>query len=213
MDPRWGISFMQQGEGWTWEEIASNLTVTDVFDTEASSTLGQPWGVVRMSQSVAPLGDFAAHMQFSWDSAGTNAAMQRLILRLQDDEGAGIATAVYHDNLIAGTGTGIFGIEGQGTHLGAGALELAGSATVDITRVGDVVTILWDGQEVFSGESSRVLSKVRLEFWHYGYERNGVTSVFGTESVDVLTIAGTIVPSPAGLAVIGLLALAGRRRR
>jgi hypothetical protein len=66
---------------------------------------------------------------------------------------------------------------------------------LDIDRTGDQVTILWDDGLLLSDTLSVPIERIEIVFSHNAYDDPPLTSVFGTESVDLLNVEGT----PAGI--------------
>ncbi len=84
---------------------------------------------------------------------------------------------------------------------------------MDILRSGDAIDILWDGNNLLSGIFAKPITDVEVVFGYYAnLGWNGTYSFFGNESVDLVSLEGTIVPAPATIWLIAPFALAMLRR-
>ena len=63
-------------------------------------------------------------------------------------------------------------------------LPYIGTAVVRIERLGDTVSVYWDGEMILSGTEGAEVDSVDLSFWRY--LRPG--AYFGPESVDYVTV-------------------------
>ncbi|MDJ0806685.1 MAG: hypothetical protein QNJ78_07595 [Gammaproteobacteria bacterium] len=130
-----------------------------------------------------------------------------------DASGESIAYAAYHDAWVSWSGQKVARV-GDKTYIsGYGSLPLTGSASVDILRSGDAIDILWDGNNLLSGIFAKPITDVEVVFGYYAnLGWNGTYSFFGNESVDLVSLEGTIVPAPATIWLIAPFALAMLRR-
>ena len=224
LDPQWvaGDIFDANAEGWTFAESGGKLNVTEI-DTIASYCDDDcpGWGTVRLTRSVPLLSDFHVDFNISWDSEGIFDAMQTMTVFLGDQAGdfawVGYVDAWGPNGTVLGRRSAtIVGVQFQS----ANDLPFAGTAAIEIDRVGSDVTIRWDGNIIQTGTTGRLLSTVRIEFSYFdeaGLNGGGVTcdggcpcdesgepgcpvlplnhphSVFGAESVDLIRVEGTPV--------------------
>ena len=172
--------------GWTYSESGTNLTATDV---------GNIGAIVYISQDFYATGDFEAACSFSWDSAGTNTAMQAFSLQLYGGE-TRVATADYQDPWYyhrAEKGAWI-GSDYIGT--GEYSLPHAGSATVRIERIADMITVYWDDSILLTRNNTDIVDKLLIGFrrstWPIG--------VFGSFSVDYVSASSVELES---LTIVG----------
>jgi hypothetical protein len=131
--------------------------------------------------------------------------------------------AGYHDPWSIYSGGRIASLAGTGSsfegNYGTSGLNHSGSLSIDISRTGTAVDVLWDGVPELSGNHGAPLVGVQIEFASYRFDghRNWEPSTFGTESVDRVHIEGTAlsVAEPASLALfgLGLVVLGSARRR
>jgi hypothetical protein len=70
-------------------------------------------------------------------------------------------------------------------------LDYAGTASIDIIRIGSDITVSWDGSVIVSGVTGDPISKVVIAFMYYPFYGD---SFFGTESIDLVKIEGTPIP-------------------
>jgi hypothetical protein len=185
LDPAWLINF-QGATGWTYSESGTNLTVTDIAPAVVNSGNSQSWARVILSHSFTPLTDFHVKFDFSWDSGGNVRAMQVLDISLYDPDDHFVAACAYYDAWISKAGQKYAEMEDD--YLLGSSLKHAGTASIDISRLGSNTTISWNGSTLFSGVTSDPISKVLLTFMYYPYR--GI-SYFGTLPVDLVRIEGT----------------------
>lgn len=129
----------------------------------------------------------------SWDSAGTNAAMQYVIIKLFDSSGSSIVTAGHVDGYASNKGSDYALIAGYSAY--SVLTDFSGTAQINISRTGSDIEVTWDGTVVTSGTNSSYVAKVEIAFWHYAYSGAGGPSVFGTGSVDLVRVYGITVPT------------------
>jgi hypothetical protein len=185
LDPAWSINF-QGAEGWTWSVYGTKLYVTDIAPSVVNSGTNGPWASVILSQSFTPLADFHVKFDFSWNSEGTYRAMQVLDISLYDPDDNFVAAGAYYDGWVGKVGQTYAEIEGN--YLLGSSLKLAGTASIDISRLGSNTTISWNGSTVFSGVVSDPISKVLVTFMYYPYRS---LSYLGVLSVDLVKVEGT----------------------
>jgi hypothetical protein len=196
LDSAWKIS-LDNVSGWAYAETGSELVVTDIIPIDGYNK----WAMVTLTQSCDPLSDFIVDFDFSWDSGGSNRAMQSIILSLFDSNGGIIASAGYID-AYTDTGGEKYAVAGS-NYTFYSYLPLAGDASVAITRQnGGIVDIFWDDINLLSGTSNASLSSVSLAFSYYPLSGR---SIFGTESVDLTADPPPIpTPEPGTMLLIGL---------
>ena len=187
LDPAWSINFYQ-ATGWSYTESGTTLNVTDIAATEPG------WAFVSLKQDFTPLSDFNIDFWFSWDSEGSTRAMQNVLVQVygQTDKIA----AGYSDGWIPNYGAKYGEIGSTSIDTGPDSLPGSGSALVNISRTGNVIDILWDGDLLLSGTSDDLVSRVALAFSYRVYDEGGITSFFGNEAIDFINVEGTIVTTP-----------------
>jgi hypothetical protein len=223
LDPAWQQQFGQYANGWSFVEAGTNLTTTDIFSTIVNTESNDKWSVVNLKQTCIPLNDFAARLAFSWDSEGSNEAMQCLILSLRDGAGNLVIAAGYDDAWVLHTGSVIASPgdgsicdaeyilhEGIAYESGYDSLPLSGSATVEVSRTGNDISVLWNSSPCVTVQSSVAIEQVEIMLGYYSYSnpKHG-TPFFGSESVDYIEVCGpdsAAVPEPASV-VCGLIGL------
>jgi hypothetical protein len=216
--PSWSVNFVNS-TGWTYAESGTNLTVTDIIPTVVYSGNGGLWAEAMLSQTFTPLADFHVDLDFSWNSAGSMRPMQGVGIHLFDSLNNEIAAAEYRDSWVLWRG-GKIAIAGENSfYSGSNTMPFDGTASVDISRVGDSIEVLWDGTSLVSGISSSAVSRVDLVFSYYAYDGIYGTSFFESESIDFIDIKGDVCPVPIpGAFLLGSIGLSvagwklGRRR-
>jgi hypothetical protein len=191
LDPAWQVSF-QDAYGWTYAESGTELTATEIEPTVINDAGGGTWAVINLDRACSAIGDFHVDFHISWDSEGSNNAMQYLFLSLLDTDGNGVVRAGFGDAWRNARGCR-YAVIGANFQCNYNDLPLMGSASLEIDRIGDQVTILWDGSPLLSDTLSKPFVGVRLSFEFYAYQ-DPIVSLFGTESVDLVNLDGTLVP-------------------
>jgi hypothetical protein len=215
--PAWSVSF-QNSTGGSYTESGTNLTVTDIIPTVINAGNGGPWAKVILSQTFAPLADFSVDFDFSWSSAGSMRPMQDVGIDLYDSIGNQIAMAEYRDSWVLWRGQKGAIAGGNSFYSGYDTMPYDGTASVEISRIGDSIDVLWDGVSLVSGTSSSPLGRVDLEFEYYAYNGAYGTSFFDSESIDLVRMQGspTTIPAPGAIVLggigIGLVNWLRRRR-
>ena len=212
--PNWSVSFVNS-TGWSYAESGTNLTVTSINPTVINSSSGGTWATVILSQTFSPLTDFDVDFDFSWISTGSLLPMERVGIHLYDSVGVQIAEAQYGDYWAMWRGEKRAIAGGNSFSSGSNTMPYDGTASVDISRVGNSINVLWDGSNLVSGTSSTALSRVDLEFNYYAY--NGIygLSFFDSESIDLVRIQGQVVPVPSAviLSILGLVTAGVKLRK
>jgi len=158
LDPAWTVNF-ENASGWTYSESGTLLTVTDI----AIIDLGQTFAPVEISQPFPAVGDFSVEWAFAWDSSGTNNAMQDIELRLSSN-GQRVIWSTYRDHWTGTTGEQFSGIGANTYRSNAGTLPLSGSATVEISRIGETVTISWNNSVLQTGTEASAIDALSIIF-------------------------------------------------
>lgn len=205
LDPDWSVSFVNS-TGWSYNESGTNLTVTDITSTVTNNDYGSTWAQVILSQTFTPLADFDVDFDFSWTSSESERPMQTVGIQLYDSSGGLIAIAEYSDHWVLHTGAkyAVAGI--NSIYRSYGSLPYDGTTSVDISRTGETVEVLWDGSSLVTGTSSSALSRVDLIFGYFEYSGYYGTSFFDNESIDLVNIQGQLVPVP-GAFILGCMGL------
>ncbi len=187
LDAAWEVQFTEDGDGWTFTETGGRLVVTDVVDTVDDSE-SNVWGRVRLTRPTDEIaGDFTFETAFSWDSQGSNAAMQSVAVGLLDAEGDRVAAAWHNDAWDDWRGGALAQAADGSTFQGFNAAPLAGTSVVEITRTGDQVKVDFVGSPLeHAGTSDAPVVGVYVEFSFYRYDAG--PSFFGTESVDYVRL-------------------------
>jgi hypothetical protein len=215
----WSVGF-DDATGWTFAETGGSLTVTDISPAVVNAGSGGTMARVLLSQTFTPLADFTASCAVAWDSEGSVNAMQGVGIQLFDGSGANVAGLDYCDAWVGYLGTRRWFLNGTPANQGRDKLPLSGTASLGLSRVGSVITVSWDGTTLATGSSSSPIERVDLTFWYYAYDNVSYgTSFFGTESIDSVSITGSVaaVPEPSSMLLVsagmGCLAVVRLRRR
>ena len=188
LDPAWHITFAGS-VGWEAEEAGTELTVTDIVPG-AVGTTSAFHSQLYLSRQFTPLSDFAAHFDLSWDSAGSVSAMQYVFLQLRSAGGEKIGQGGYSDGWVLWSGAKNAMAGANGYNTGNNSMPLAGALSVEITRTNGQVDVWFDGAHAVSGTSTVLLARADIVFQYYAYDGSMGTSLFGTESVDLVSIEG-----------------------
>ncbi|MHC4739426.1 MAG: LamG domain-containing protein [Planctomycetota bacterium] len=172
LDAAWNVTF-DNSTDWTYSESGTHLTVTDVGDVGA---------IVYISQDFYASGNFDAECSFSWDSAGTNRAMQAFGFELLSGE-TRVALAHYHDPWLYHRGEKQAYIGANLYSSGLNTLPLSGSATVKIQRIAGMVTVYWNDSILLTGSNIDIVDKLRIMFVRSTYH----SGVFGSFSIDYVS--------------------------
>ncbi|MCK4343445.1 MAG: thrombospondin type 3 repeat-containing protein [Phycisphaerae bacterium] len=104
-----------------------------------------------------------------------------------------VARCGYYDPWVAHRGAKEVWVTGYGQwESGYDSLPYAGSASMAIDRIGDEMDFFWDGSPLVSRVCALPIEEVEVSFW-YGVKSGGWggPSFFGSESVDLISVAGT----------------------
>jgi hypothetical protein len=153
-------------------------------------------------------------------SEGSNSvkAMQNLYFMLYDSSSNPIAYAGYHDAWASNKGEKFAHAGDNHYNSGAGTLDFSGSASINISRVGDAMNIFWDDDLLVSGLDGTPISGIDVKFCYYpSVKVSG--AFFGSESVDLVEVynphSPTPVPEPATIFLLsaGLMGMGALRKR
>lgn len=195
LDPEWTLSADNTNNnenGWTFQETGTILVVSDVDPAQIHDSDDRNWSKLRLYRNFSPLNDFNVEFKFSWESAD-DSAMQTVSVQLYSAEGGPrIAQVGYYDAWVGSSGQQL-AIIGASTYASSGgSMPNNGNASVRIIREDGQVRVLWNGVNIHEGTHTNALGDIYIEFGHYPYDNGaGVTSSFGTESVDRISINGT----------------------
>lgn len=204
LDPAWTVSFggdTESASGWTYSVSGGQLLVDDVDVIDPATS--NKWVWVDLTRPLNSLVDFQVQMSMAYDSGGTATTMQGLVLSLDDAAGNSIVDAEYRDNWAGWGGRYAASIAGGGSYQGSVAFPLAGSGVLEITRTGGDITIDGDGTTVLTGTNADLVDALRLRFRYNPYFGS---SVFGSESVDFVSVESAQIPAP-GAVVLGTIGL------
>lgn len=215
LSPAWSVSLVNS-TGWTYSESGTNLTVTDITSPVIYSGDTGNYAEVILSQTFTPLTNFNVDFDFSWTSSGSVNPIQTVEIDLYDSVGNLIAGAEYGDHWVAARGAKFANAGGNTYYSGNNTMPFDGTASVDISRIGNTVDVLWDSTSLVSGTSSYDLSRVDLRFRYYAYNGTFGTTFFDSESVDFVQIQGSPIPAPGALLLgsigVGFIGWLRRRR-
>ncbi len=178
-------------EGWTYSFSNSSINVSDVAAATIHSENGQTWSQLELFQQLdTSLSDFIAEFDISWTSDDVT-AMQYLRLSLQSEEYGHLATVGYSDSWIGSHGGKQATIWANPLNIQPNGLSASGTATIRISRTGEITRIEWDGAEIHDGYAYGGMDQVYLTFGHYPYDDGeGAASSLGSLSVDKVRILG-----------------------
>lgn len=188
-DDAWWDFDYRNAAGWTVENPGGRLVVTGIDPVTVNTKSGGEWSRVEIGRDVDLPADFDVTASIAWDPgpAGLR-AMQNVFLVLLDERGNTVALAGPNDSWVAARGCFYSQVAGADHVTPAGTQPLAGRAGVAIERRGDRVSVLRDGREVQAGESREPIRRVVVRFEYYAYSSFGSESVFGTATLERLTV-------------------------
>lgn len=214
LDPAWVVDFDINASGWTSFESGTLFSVTDI----APVTTGE-WSIVTLSRSFRSLSDFTVDWDFQWGSAGQNSAMQKLRLTLFSGDDM-VAAVAYDDPWIDRSGqksAGIFSDTPVLYNSGAHTMPYAGSAHVEIVRTNGVISISWNDVQRLTGIHAAPINRVDIEFFYWSTVANASpSSFFGSESIDMVSVAGVPtcpIPEPGMMSLLAVGGVALLRRK
>ncbi len=202
LDPGWSLQFMNCVD-WPHSIANSRLTVSDIAPSRGPATPEESttsW--VRLSRPLEqPLGDFRIDSHVGWDSEDQRGALQYLVLYAFGPASILISSVQYGDDWLQFGGArkatiGRYGAAARHVNSGQDTLPDRGEADVAIERVGELVTIYWDGRELMRGLSSDPLATIAISFSWTAHSGPDGKSSFGSEWVDSIRVSGT--PSSVG---------------
>ena len=174
--------------GWTYAESNTSLQVSDVVPTRYRNPSTESW--VVLTQQFPPLDDFAATFAISWTSDLDDKAAQFVELDLKGENGESIVGGGYADGWVGASGSKLSRLAGVEANSGQGTLPYLGSGLVSMTRTNGQVEVLWDGVSIRSGTVTGLVTQAQIGFLFLAYEGPSGTSIFGSESVDLVSIEG-----------------------
>lgn len=195
LNTNWTTRF-ENASGWTFEETGGSLVATDI-----SRISNEQWARVYLEQELTLDAEFHAEMAITWNSFGSNRAMQNVYLGLLDDQNNWISGVGYNDSWVARRGGYVATVGDAFRSTGLNSLGHSGSAQFGISRIGDLFNITINDSLFYSGTSDSDISKIGIRFDYFPTNRLG-GSFFGTQTVDYITV--TDIPEPHALGVLGL---------
>jgi hypothetical protein len=211
LDPAWDITFTGDGafttDGWDYEESGTSLISRDITSTP-SSAFG--WRMIEVSRSIPPVGDFRIEASIAWDSEpppghplSANFAAQVVAFTFADGDGNWLINKVgYVDAWSAGAGgekqfSSPFGIFQTGPY----TVPNAGSAFVEVNRVGNLYEFLWDGVLLFSATGPTTeIEEVILLFRKSATSTPVGGGLMGTLSFDYILVEGELASASSLIA-------------
>lgn len=178
LDLSWSINY-ERVASWTYSESGTELNMSDI-----TLSPGENLGTVVLQQAIEPHGDFNVTYSFSWDSEQSLAATQGIYLQLQDNDDNALVWTGYQDDWPIFSGTIIAQIGSN--NYSSSSLPDTGNATITVSRVGQNISIFWDGNLILSGVDSRPVEVLEISFPHS--IANGSTSFFGNQAVDLISM-------------------------
>ncbi len=219
IDPAWTVNAYEASDPqasvtYTAEETGSVLRMTELNDPIASGS-GGSWAYVEYSRTFgAAYSTFDLSFDLGWDQDTTD--MMGITVRMINSAGETFSTAGFIDSWVGSTGGLGARIGETSTGFAADTTAPSGTASFQITKTGDNISILLDDSPYFSGTvSGESLKTVTLQFQSYNFEGTPSNSTFGTLDVDQVIVA---VPEPgtlllASITFLSSLGLLCRLRR
>ncbi len=185
LDTDWTVSSMGGATDWTFYLYDGNMNVTDITSPR------NVWGGYKLSQTLTSVGDFDVDFDFSWKSSGIT-DKQRVFIELYDTADTLISRVGYADYRLDKHGRGVAYIIGEPVFNGGYTTIPNGEASVDISRDDGNISVSWNDVPLLTGSHGVDLDRVEVRF---DYFKNG-SSTFGTESVDLVSVKGPVLPEP-----------------
>ncbi len=146
------------------------------------------WSKDIRSYGLPALGDIEIICQISWESFGSERAMQNLFITLLDSNDNIVMRCGYNDSWqyrragrIAFIGESIVYSDGYDV------LPYSGAATLSLKRKNGEISMFWNSKLLATGLNDYPLYKLSLEFWFYPFECWGVSSFFGELSASIIS--------------------------
>lgn len=164
LSPAWDAIF-DGANAWTFTETGTVLMVTDIGEDFIRCTGGCGAAKVILRQPVPPVVDFHLDFDFSWDNMADNKAMMRLFVTLLGPNDEVVVRTGYRDAWYLTRGDKLAVTETDSFSSGPNTLPFSGTASIDVERTNDSISIAWDGNTLLTSPSATPVQELRLEFW------------------------------------------------
>lgn len=191
----WDIR-LRNATGWEHTVSDDKLIVTDIYPSTQNIGNENTSAIVGISHHFDPLADFDIEFDISWDSEDSETglqstnAVQGLIIRVYGDNDKQIALAGYEDLWLDAQGRKAAAVGSEKIDQSKDALDFSGSAKINISRAGNEVHVIWDGEMLISGIDDNLLFGVDIQFYLYPQNIPDQKSFFGTATIDRFVLTG-----------------------